>query len=319
MSFRPLVVTVLLLSAVALTAAPSPASADDAPTWSVAPASASGQDGRTAFDYSVSPGAAISDTVAVHNLSGMPATFLLYAGDATTDSQTGAYSLVPSVADNRDLGAWVAIDGSGASAACATPAAAGGVACDGVPVGAVPVTLAPNAQALVPFTITVPPNAAPGDHDGGIVAVFRSAQPADAGQQPVVVEQRLGSRVHVRVAGALTAELRVSGLTTDFAGGVNPVQGDATTSYTLSNAGNVRLDATVETQVSGPFGIPLYTLPSTTVTDLLPGKSVTVRADPVAIFPGLLTFTTARASATTPGGGADAAPVTATVTGWAVS
>src|ERR1700722_6635863 len=63
-------------------AASAPTSAPDRVTFGLAPASATGPDGRPALDYTVSPGEVISDHVAALNYSDQPLTLRLYASDA---------------------------------------------------------------------------------------------------------------------------------------------------------------------------------------------------------------------------------------------
>jgi uncharacterized membrane protein len=89
-------------------------------------------------------------------------------------------------------------------------------------------------SAEVPFTITLPDDAAPGDHAGGIVASLESDE--------VVIPIRL------RVGGALKPSLAVERV------GVNYSSGSATVTYTIHNTGNAILSARQAVSVSGPFG-----------------------------------------------------------------
>jgi hypothetical protein len=55
----------------------------------------------------------------------------------------------------------------------------------------------------IPFTITVPRNATPGDRTGGIVNSLMGADPA-----AITVERRLGSRIHAPEPATRLARLR---------------------------------------------------------------------------------------------------------------
>ena len=55
--------------------------------------------------------------------------------------------------------------------------------------------LAPGESRLVPFTVSIPAEATPGDHAGGIAASVQSP----SGQ--VTLDRRLGTRMYLRVSG----------------------------------------------------------------------------------------------------------------------
>ena len=67
-------------------------------------------------------------------------------------------------------------------------------------------------QVIVPLTVRIPDNAAPGDHVGGIVVSLRSVGTNSTGQD-VVLLQRVGTRVFIRVAGKLVPRASIE----DFA------------------------------------------------------------------------------------------------------
>ena len=103
------------------------------------------------------------------------------------------------------------------------------------------VTVRPGESVDVPFALTLPDDAASGDHAGGIVA--------EAGGSKAEIRLRL------RVAGPLKPKLTVEQLRIDYAGTPNPFgKGDATVSYTIHNTGNATLKARQTLSVSGPFG-----------------------------------------------------------------
>lgn len=85
------------------------------------------------------------------------------------------------------------------------------------------VTVAPGESVEVPFTVTVPAEAKPGDYAGAIA----------------------GIPIRLRVGGALQPSLAVEDV---------QVHGSETVTYTIHNAGNATLSARQSVSVSGPFG-----------------------------------------------------------------
>jgi hypothetical protein len=277
----------LVVALLALTpAAPAVSATDDDVVWSVQPSTPDGPDGRTAFDFRTAPGTTISDWIAVTNQSEAEATFRVYAADATTDYDTSAFTLIGARQASTDLGAWTSIDG--AASACddsddeAEAACAAGLGIE--------LTLGPGQRADIPFTIAVPHEATPGDHAAGIVA-SHVTQATGEGGAAVSRENRVGARVYVRVDGALSPGLAVSGAVTDYEGGWNPFAGGtAVVGFDLINGGNVRLDAAPTVSLTGPFGIDLGTVELPAVDDLVPGGRGHVQAELPGVPPLLLLF-----------------------------
>jgi hypothetical protein len=96
------------------------------------------------------------------------------------------------------------------------------------------VTVRPGAPVTVPFIVTLPADAAPGDYAAGIVA-------SSAGR-------RVAIPIRLRVGGALKPSLAVEHVGVDYA------DGDATVTYTIRNTGNAILTARPAVSVEGPFG-----------------------------------------------------------------
>jgi hypothetical protein len=262
-----------------------PAAADDEVTWSVQPSSPGGPDGRTRLDYAVEPGTTVSDWVAVSNFSDRDATFRVYAADATTDYDTGAFTLVGADVPSTDLGSWVSVD----SAPSRCPEASTGevdAAC--VAELGVEVKLGPGESANLPFTITVPHDAAPGDHAAGIVASFVSQTTGEDGAA-VRREDRVGTRAHLRVDGALNAAVGVSGVTSGYTGTAFGT-GTATVAFDVTNTGNVLLDAAPEVRLAGPFGIEVGAVDLAPLENLVPGGTAHVEAVLTDVPPLALLF-----------------------------
>lgn len=216
---------------------------------------------RAAFSYNATAGASVRDTVVVSNFGDQPLTLHVYANDAinTTD---GGFDLRPSADAPKDAGGWVKFD-------------------DGKPFQTVP----PKSKVEMPFTLSVPANASPGDHAAGIVAALVMPS-TDAKGNRVNVEQRVGSRIYLRVAGGLTAQLSVTHASVDYHGTWNPFgSGSADITYLITNTGNVRLGAAQSVHVTTPLGGTVTATGLKDFEQLLPGNSVRVTTKVTGIFP----------------------------------
>jgi LPXTG-motif cell wall-anchored protein len=295
------------------------AESDDEVTWGVQPANASGPDGRGFFDFKAAPGTVISDFIAVTNHSKLAAEFRLYAADATTDYDTAQYTLIGAEQASTDLGSWISVDSGPAEC----PDTDNQAEEDCAKTLGVSLTLGPGERRIVPFAVTVPGDATPGDHSAGVVASFVQ-QGADQSGNLVALEQRVGARVYLRVDGPLSPGVGVSGITASYDGSLNPfARGTATISFDVANTGNVRLTGAPEVRLTGPFGIPLGDVKFDPVANLLPGGvgHVTVKAP--RVWP--LFFLSAKVTVTAQPGDGDIAaadqginPATGSANTWAV-
>lgn len=227
--------------------------------WSVQPATASGPDARSLFDYlNVRPGIVLHDHVAVTNESEHTVRFQVYASDAHTTA-TGGYDLLPQVSKPTDVGSWIVL-------------------------GAKSLTLQAHTRAIVGFILKVPARATPGDHSGGIVAQVTSAGSAGSGS-PVAVTDRLGVRVYVRVAGTITPAVSIESLHASYGGSVNPAGGGSgVIDFTIRNTGNVRVSGTVSASLSSWYGA--IGTAHDSIGLLLPGDSLTLHARIPRAYPG---------------------------------
>ncbi|GAB2608616.1 WxL protein peptidoglycan domain-containing protein [Kribbella endophytica] len=190
-----------------------PAFAADAP-WSVQPADNAFGPDRQNYTYTVEPGEKVDDGLSVVNRGTAALELAVYAADGFT-TESGQLDLRRQGSASTSVGAWVhpAVDH---------------------------LTIQPGKAAAVPFTVTVPADAAPGDHIGGIVTSVKSSSS----------EQRMGVRIQLRVGGELKPQLTVSDVQ------VHPplVGGDATVTYTVHNTGNATVTARQKASLAGPFG-----------------------------------------------------------------
>ncbi|MFS0705000.1 hypothetical protein AB6N23_10810, partial [Cellulomonas sp. 179-A 9B4 NHS] len=246
--------------------APAPAAAPEpggTVTWTVQPASAEGPDGRISLRHVLDPGASVEDHVTVTNFSDRAATFVVSAGDGTV-TDGGDFDVLPGDGPPQDGGAWVRL-----------------TAPEGVPAdaaGRLTVTLGPTASVTLPLTITVPADARPGDHPAGVVAEL-----VDDGAG-VRLEARVGTRLHLRVTGDVTAGVVADDVRARWEPSWNPfAPGTVHLSYVVRNEGDVRLGARSAVRVSGPFGAGAATRTSE-VREVLPGRSAAVETS-VPLWP----------------------------------
>ena len=276
--------------------AADPAAASTQVTWGVRPADTVHGAARPNFAYTLPPGGTLSDALVVTNKGDAPLALDVYAADGFL-TPDGTLDVLGAGEESTALGAWVRVD---------TPE----------------IVLEPGAAAEVPFTLTVPDDAQPGDYAAGIVSSLLVENAAG-----VSVDRRLGSRVHLRVSGDLAPALAVTGLRVDYDAGGNPVApGAATVTFTVTNTGNARLAPTEQVQVAGLFGLGRARAAAVDVPELIPGASVqrSVRVD--GVWPLVRTTATIALGGEVvalPGAAAaDAAPpvpgVVATGTAWAV-
>lgn len=232
---------------------------DDQPVepapFSVQPTGPDGPGGRDYFVYTLDPGETFGDTVAVSNLGERPINFVIYATDAFTVRDEGGFTAARDGEPSTGVGAWITL-------------------------AAQTYTVEPGTRIDVPFSITVPEDAEPGDHAGAILATdadLGSIDP-DSTDPNLVIRQRVGARVYVRVGGPVTPGLRIDRLdvehtTPSFAVPLLSEGGQATVHWEVSNSGNVRLAPTATIVVKGLFGRTVKRLPAEEVPELLPGSN----------------------------------------------
>lgn len=227
---RPLALCAAALAAVlGLFAVPAVAQADDAPSdavsWSVSPADDTGADGRVSIQNELDPGESVDEHIVVRNLGAAGVVFSLSAADGYY-TQAGRFDMLPSDQESTDSGSWITIP-------------------DDVSVPA-------GGSVVVPFTITVPENAEPGDHAAGVAASVTSVKKDDSGATGVGVESRVGVKVITRVAGDIVPAFAVQNVHTDYRVDPNPLKaGDLTVVFDVQNTGNARMDAVGALNIAG--------------------------------------------------------------------
>jgi hypothetical protein len=179
------------------------------------------------------------------------------------------------------------------------------------------VTIPARGTANLPFTLTVPSDAEPGDHAGGIVASVAGAA-VDGNGNPITLDQRVGTRIYLRVDGELRPELSVLSIDVAYEGTANPFgTGSATVDYLIRNTGNIRLSAEQSLSVAGPFGLLRQRISLDDVPELLPGSTFEGSVVVDDVWPSIR----AKASVTLRPIGTDTGPIDASATSattWAV-
>ena len=284
-----LVLTALGLSAGPVAAdsatpTPSPSASADARTpdpnrvtFGIQPASPNKDgvivpDQRPYLYYAGAPGSTITDHVAVVNYGLTPIAATVYSADARNDKQ-GGFTLLTGQEKSTDAGAWTSVSAKRLKTTIA---------------GRTTNSKLQQAYgyAIVPVTIKIPADATPGDHVGGLLVSVVSA--GNAAQGPnVQLDQRVGTRMFIRVAGALDPNIEIEDFSARYDGVLNPVgTGSATVTFTVANRGNVKLGGRITVDVSGLLGrsasLNLPDLPL-----LLPGNSVTLTAAVPDVWPQL--------------------------------
>ncbi|WP_051366782.1 WxL protein peptidoglycan domain-containing protein [Hamadaea tsunoensis] len=230
-------------------------------TFGIQTATAKKVDTRPAFTYSATAGAMVTDYVGLLNYADQPVTLKVYASDAF-NTNAGGFDLLPADKTPHDVGAWVGL-------------------------GQTAVTVPAKATVIIPFKLAVPADTTPGDHAGGIVASV-TTRATDAKGNVVNVEQRVGLRVYLRVAGTLVAKLTIVNASATYHGTLNPFgTGRMDLQYTVRNEGNVRLAGRQAVRLSNVFGTTLRGSGFESLPELLPGNEYTVQVPISKVLPAL--------------------------------
>ena len=231
---------------------------------------------RPNLSYELDPGAVVEDAVTLYNYGNVPLNFEVYATDAFNNEQ-GEFDILPGDQAPDDVGSWITLPSR-------------------------LITLQAGTQLTLPITVTVPDDAKPGDHVGGIVAASKAVGTGPDGAA-VSVDRRTGTRVYLRVAGPVEPELAVEHVKTTYTPSLNPLGGTAEVTYTIRNRGNVRLAGTHQVEVSGPFGLFGHSKAARRCPSCCPGERYTVHAKFTGVPAAVLEQTKVHVDAT----GADAA------------
>ncbi|ROO88517.1 uncharacterized protein DUF916 [Actinocorallia herbida] len=235
----------------------APAHAEPAPTgngaWAVGPATTSKTlTPRLYFSLEGRPGDVIRDTVRVWNHTAKKMTFQVYPADGYNTPRDGAFALRTPEEAQAGVGLWTKVGGDEIN----------------VPAG----------EAVdVPFTVTIPDNATPGEHIGGVVVANKAIERAEnAGGANIGLRRAVGARVYLRVSGTLVPGVRIDGLRVENTKPELPWGGPKGTviKYTIANVGNVRLTPSIHVKATGLFGRVLRDFSERALPELLPGQKL---------------------------------------------
>jgi hypothetical protein len=186
--------------------------------FSVEPYAVAGSQQRSNFSYELQPGHSVLDQVVILNNSPNPESFNIYPEDAVNVSGTGGFGFQQQgKIHNTAVGSWLTI-------------------------GQTTFTIPSGKEAVDTFQLSIPSNASPGDHVGGIVV-----QQVHAAQQPkskegVNLVLRIAVPVYVRVVGPVHPGMAIQSVTVFHDSPLIPyVSGSARVAvrFTIVNTGNV--------------------------------------------------------------------------------
>lgn len=230
--------------------------------WSLVPTAASNGQDRVSLRLEIEPGGSLKDSVVLKNHGKSETSFSVYASDGVI-TEEGQFDIGGGGTKPEGSGAWINFDDS--------------LPEDGI------VTLAAGDSATIGFTLAVPAEATPGDHPAGIVAAVGGTT-AKAGE--LAVESRVGTRIHLRVAGEVQASLAATEVQTHYVGSWNPlVPGKLVTNVRVVNEGNVRLGAVATASAGGIFGLLERDGNEASWRELLPGDSVELETITEGLWP----------------------------------
>ena len=254
------IVAVLLIGAAGLTMSPAPhaLAVDSGGGLTIQPASSNATAGvtnRPKFVYKVKPGTVQQDKVVVSNLNNTPRQVRVYVANAFTTT-TGGVGVKPN--DEAKVGPteWLKF----------TTKLGDGV-----------IEIAAKTSATIPFVITVPANAPPGDVAFGIAVVPVVTAPTPVpGQNTIQVVQAAATLVEMRIDGPLIPIVRIGGFKVDSEAKVLPgfAGGTSTVKFEVLNIGNVRLKTTIHITQRNAFGTIIHTEPDISLNNVLPGSKV---------------------------------------------
>ncbi|WP_308797689.1 COG1470 family protein [Agromyces silvae] len=240
-------------------------SSEETITWMVRPSDGTGEDGRSWVELELRAGEVAEEHLLIRNLSPAAVTFRLAAADGYF-TETGRFNMLTAGEVSTGAGTWIGIQDS--------------------------VEVASGADVVVPFSVTVPENAEPGDHPAGVAASIRSGGDAEVG-----VESRVGFRVMTRVAGELAPAVGTK-LGANFSGSINPFEpGHVTFTYDVENEGNTRLAVDSVLSLSGPFGWFARDVAVEQIDEIAPGETRTIRQQVSGVWPFVALFLDRRTQA----------------------
>jgi hypothetical protein len=202
------------------------------------------------FHINLAPGAAMEANAIVSNHTDAAVTLLNYAVDGQSTEQ-GAFALAAQADEQTAVGSWVTL-------------------------GAESITIPAGSDLTVPFRLSVPATATPGDYAGGLIIQSppiegeTTTSNGDAALRLDVI-QRQGVRIYLTVAGTATTQLSHGSLSWEHRGE------QVTFTLPIENTGNTILYPTAELSLNSLIGATTE-LQFKTPESILPGATLNLEA-----------------------------------------
>ncbi|SOD72297.1 hypothetical protein SAMN05892883_1702 [Jatrophihabitans sp. GAS493] len=238
-------------------------------TFGIGPATGGRIDNRIQFSYQMATSGTYSDHVAIQNYAAAPVDLSVYAADLE-NSLDGDLAVPAASVRPKETGTWIKLAAPKQTVHLAAATTGG------------------PGRAVLPFTVQVPYNASPGDHSAVIVASLTTLGKNPKGQN-IALDQRIATRIFIRVDGAVHGRLAIDDLKVSYDGSANPLgHGKAHVTYTLRNSGNVKLGAKQAVNVTGMFGTKAIgpVIPDQVL--LLPGATLPMSVEILDITPAFM-------------------------------
>jgi hypothetical protein len=197
------------------------------------------------FTYDLSGGARRADEAFVVNNASDPVTLALFPADGTT-AINGGTAFAAADENRNGVRTWLSLDTT-------------------------EISLEPGESALVPFTVAVPADAAPGDHVAGLV-LEAPPKAAPAGGFGAAVIERVGVAVVVHVPGPAEKSLTLGEICLNQETGSNYFQ------IPVTNTGDLLTHATGTMRLGMADGTDVFTR-DVTLDTVLPGDRTAIRVD----------------------------------------
>lgn len=180
------------------------------------------------FVYTEDAGEKITDIATLKNFSNEPVDVILYAVDAVS-SDSGSFILSFTADEQKGIGAWTEVQSKS-------------------------LTIPPYEVIDVPFEITIPADAPPGQYIGGIV-IEKGSSDDSTGEgskengTSISIKTRIGSRVYLTIPGEIIEDVSF----TEFSA-KKEITGITRFSLTLENKGNMSYEPEVKIDIFDQSG-----------------------------------------------------------------
>ena len=176
------------------------------------------------FIHTIKPGDVVEDGARVINNTDVPKTLLVYAADYLAAS-SGGFACRQYVEEKKEVGSWIKMEKE-------------------------ELTLPPQSNEVVKFTITVPPTADVGEQNGCIVVQEKNPAPANPNNpNDTAPGMNLSFRTGLRIALTIPGDIKKGLKIVDFNAGQRS-DGNVLFTANIENIGNVSVDTSVKVKTS---------------------------------------------------------------------